>query len=76
MMAHLGAPLEDVVVFGDDSNDLVMFKEEWFTIAMGNATDELKNKASYVTDTNIDKGIYKACKHFGWFNDSVAGNTN
>ena len=29
MMNYLNAPLEDVVVFGDDMNDLVMFDERW-----------------------------------------------
>ena len=58
--------LEDVVVFGDDYNDLVMFKEKWTSIAMGNACEELKEKATYVTKKNIDDGIYLACRHFKW----------
>ncbi|MCF0105430.1 MAG: HAD family phosphatase [Holdemanella sp.] len=66
MMKYLNADIKDVVVFGDDYNDLVMFDEKWTSIAMGNACDELKEKASYVTDTNVDDGIYKACKQFGW----------
>jgi hydroxymethylpyrimidine pyrophosphatase-like HAD family hydrolase len=33
---------------------------------MGNAIDELKKKATYIT-TDCDKdGIYNACVHFGW----------
>ena len=67
MMEHLGAPLDEVVVFGDDFNDLVMFDPTWTNIAMGNACQELKNKASYITDSNVEDGIYKACEHFGWF---------
>lgn len=67
MMAYLDAPLSDVVVFGDDYNDLVMFDSKWTNIAMGNACLELKNKASYITAPNIEDGIYKACEHFGWF---------
>lgn len=66
MIANLGADTKDVVVFGDDYNDLVMFDEQWFSIAMGNACDALKKKAKYVTDTNIRDGIWKACKKFGW----------
>ena len=66
MMEHLNAPIEDVVVFGDDFNDLVMFDKRWFSIAMGNACYALKEKADYVTDLNINDGIYKACKHFNW----------
>ena len=48
MMERLGGPVEDVVVFGDDYNDLVMFDDAWFSIAMGNACDALKKKADYV----------------------------
>ena len=66
MMEHLQAPLEDVVVFGDDYNDLIMFDPRWTSIAMGNACDALKEKASYVTDANVNDGIEKACRHFGW----------
>lgn len=66
MMKYLKAPLEDVVVFGDGVNDLVMFDERWTSIAMGNGVDALKAKATYVTADNTDDGIEKACKHFGW----------
>lgn len=48
-MAHLGASIEDVVVFGDGSNDVCMFLPEWTSVAMGNAIDELKQRADYVT---------------------------
>ena len=66
MVKRVGGSLEDVVVFGDDYNDLVMFKQEWTSIAMGNACDELKDKASFVTKDNIDNGIEYACQYFGW----------
>ncbi len=66
MMEYLNAPIEDVVVFGDDLNDLVMFDPMWTSIAMGNAKEELKKKATYITDKNVNDGIEKACKKFGW----------
>lgn len=66
MMEYLGADTKDVVVFGDDTNDLVMFQKEWLAIAMGNANEQLKEKADYITAKNIDDGIWKACRHFGW----------
>ena len=56
----------DVVVFGDDYNDLVMFDERFYRIAMGNACDELKAKADYITDRNTSDGIYNACRVHGW----------
>lgn len=63
---HLKGDLSEVVVFGDDTNDLVMFSPEWTSIAMGNAHPDLKEKADFVTAKNVDDGIYKACQKFGW----------
>lgn len=66
VMDHFGAPYADAVVFGDGANDLSMFSDEWTSIAMGNAIDALKAKATFVT-TDVDKGgIANACRHFGW----------
>ena len=66
MMEYLGADIKDVVVFGDDYNDMDMFCKDWFSIAMGNGCQDLKDMASYVTDTNVNDGIKKACEHFEW----------
>ena len=65
-MAHLGASIEDVVVFGDGSNDVCMFLPEWTSVAMGNAIDELKQRADYVTTNVDDDGIWNACVHLGF----------
>lgn len=68
MMKILQAPIQDVVVFGDDYNDLDMFdKDLWTGVAMGNACDALKEKATYITDQNVDDGIYNICEKMGWF---------
>ena len=69
MVNHLGGAYEDVVVFGDEKNDLSMFIDEWTSIAMGNAIDELKEKATYVTDDCDKDGIYNACVHFHWIDE-------
>ncbi len=66
MIEHLNGDIKDMVVFGDDYNDLVMFDKRWTSIAMGNAVDILKEKADYVTEDNVNHGIYNACKKFGW----------
>lgn len=66
MMQHLGGNLNDVVVFGDDTNDKVMFDPQWTSVAMGNACQELKDIATYVTDANVDDGIYNICKKKRW----------
>ena len=64
IMDYFKAPYKDVVVFGDELNDLKMFKDEWTSIAMGNGRDELKQLATFVTKNVDDDGIYYACKHF------------
>ena len=61
-----GGKDEDVVVFGDDTNDFAMFKDEWYKVAMGNACDELKEKADFVTKENKDDGILYACVKNNW----------
>ncbi len=71
VMDHYGAPYEDVVVFGDQRNDLSMFyPEEWTCIAMGNACDEVKARATFVTRDVTDDGIAYALQHFGWIDAS------
>lgn len=66
MMDYLEAPCEDVVVFGDGSNDIRMFIGEWFSVAMGNARSALKERADFITKDCDKDGILYACRHFGW----------
>lgn len=69
MMDMLKADYKDVIVFGDSTNDLSMFSDEWYNVAMGNAIDELKEKADYVTSDVDDDGIYNACVKLKLFNN-------
>ena len=55
-----------ILLNGDHRNDLSMFTGEWTGIAMGNAVEELKAKADYVTSDIEDDGIWNACVRFGW----------
>lgn len=66
MMEYMNASLEDIVVFGDGHNDLTMFQLAKTSIAMGNAIDELKEIATYVTKRSDEGGIEDACRHFKW----------
>ncbi len=66
VMQRLGVSDADIVVFGDGMNDRAMFRPEWMSVAMGNAKEELKALAAYVTAPAGEDGIYKACRHFGW----------
>lgn len=66
MMRRLNGNLADVVVFGDGLNDLHMFDPRWTSIAMGNARDELKRQADYITADAAQGGIVQALTHYGW----------
>lgn len=46
-----------IVAFGDNLNDLSMFKEADTKIAVGNANPELKEKADLIIDTNDNNGV-------------------
>jgi 5-amino-6-(5-phospho-D-ribitylamino)uracil phosphatase len=48
---------EHVVAFGDEDNDFEMIEYAGHGIAMGNAIDELKERANDVTLTNEEDGI-------------------
>ena len=67
MLEYVGGEPEDVVVFGDDIGDVNMFDYRFYRIAMGNGCEELKARADYVAERNVDDGIYKACEAHGWF---------
>ena len=67
MLSYAGGRPGDVVVFGDDYNDLVMFDKEFYCVAMGNGCQELKDRADYVAASNVEDGIYRACEAHGWF---------
>lgn len=55
---------EEVMVFGDEQNDLPMFDFAGTAICMGNGSDLAKAHADYVTDTNDNDGIAKALDKF------------
>jgi Cof subfamily protein (haloacid dehalogenase superfamily) len=56
----LGIPANEVATIGDMPNDVLMFRRSGFSIAMGNASDEVKAQASAVTDSYNDEGFAKA----------------
>ena len=60
---RLNIDLKDVIVFGDEENDLSMFKVAGTAVAMRNARDEIKEYADQITvaDHNHD-GIGKTLK--------------
>lgn len=57
LLSYLNIKKEDSLCFGDYINDIAMFKECGYSVAMENASDEVKNIANFVTKSNNDDGI-------------------
>ncbi len=64
MFKHLNLNKENAMAFGDDLNDISMFKKVKYGICLGNGKEEAKKEAYYVTDNIEDDGLYNALKHF------------
>jgi Cof subfamily protein (haloacid dehalogenase superfamily) len=64
LSARFGTPVEEIATIGDQMNDVLMFKKSGFSIAMGNASDEVKAQASAVTASYRDEGFAKAMENF------------
>lgn len=60
LAARLGVPREEIVTLGDMENDVPMFRNSGFSIAMGNASDEVKRLANAATLTNDEDGFAEA----------------
>jgi Cof subfamily protein (haloacid dehalogenase superfamily) len=60
MAKRLGIATDAVATIGDMQNDLPMFRNSGLSIAMGNATDDVKQIATHVTASNEDEGFAKA----------------
>lgn len=60
--SHYGIALQDTVAFGDGGNDITMLRHAGVGVAMGNASDEVKEHADMITDTVDNDGIAKALK--------------
>ena len=61
---HIEVPPEEIATIGDQPNDVLMFKRSGFSIAMGNASDQVKAHASATTDSYNDEGFAKAMERY------------
>lgn len=59
-LTPLGYTKEDMIAFGDAQNDKTMLEYASIGVAMGNATQEIKDIADYITLSNNDDGIVHA----------------
>lgn len=61
---HFAIPPSQIATMGDMPNDVLMFRRSGFSIAMGNASGEVKAQASAVTDSNENEGFANAVRRF------------
>jgi len=61
---RLGLDRRQIATIGDMPNDVLMFRQSGFSIAMGNASDAVKAEASAVTASNEEDGFAKAVENF------------
>lgn len=64
-LSKLGFDMDEIIAFGDSVNDIDMLKSAGIGVAMGNALEEVKQVADYITKSNDEDGIYYALKEFG-----------
>ncbi|UOQ84539.1 Cof-type HAD-IIB family hydrolase [Gracilibacillus salinarum] len=57
---RIGINMSQVMSMGDSLNDIKMIKEAGTGVAMGNAQDEVKQAADWITTTNNQDGVAKA----------------
>lgn len=70
-LKHIGMDRKDSIAIGDGPNDFEMLAYANIGIAMGNAREELKKVADYVTTDINDNGIYHAFVKFGLIKEAM-----
>ena len=64
LQKYWGINEAETLTIGDQNNDIALLKAGGIKVAMGNATEELKSIADYVTDTVFNDGFKKAMEKF------------
>lgn len=67
LLDYLGLSKDEAMAFGDGGNDIEMLEFVKYGIAMGNAGENVKKSASYVTEDVDNDGIYSAFVHYKIF---------
>lgn len=63
MIEHYGDSLAETAAFGDGANDIEMIEHAGFGIAMGNASQELKDAADWVAPSVDEDGLMAGVAH-------------
>lgn len=62
VIRYFNADIKDTIAIGDGFNDLPMFEKAHLSVAMGNAPQEIKDKADIITTSLDEDGVYNAFK--------------
>ena len=60
----LHIPRERIATIGDGPNDVLMFKRSGLSIAMGQAPEEVRKAATFVTGSNDEEGFAEAIERY------------
>lgn len=63
LMYRLNLTAKNLMCIGDSANDLQMFDYAGFSVAMDNACDEIKKRASMITDSCEKNGVASAIEY-------------
>ena len=61
---HLGIDQSEVMAIGDNENDLTMVEYAGIGVAMGNATENVRNMADIITASNEEDGVAKVINEY------------
>jgi transaldolase len=61
---YLRIPMDRIATLGDQPNDVLMFTRSGLSIAMGNASEEVKRQAACVTTSFGEEGFANAVERF------------
>ncbi|QBQ07649.1 Cof-type HAD-IIB family hydrolase [Spiroplasma gladiatoris] len=64
VLPSLNLKQDELIAFGDGHNDLTMIEYSGIGVAMGNAVEELKSRAQFITKTNEEDGIAFALEKY------------
>ena len=64
ILKPFGLTMDNVMVFGDEDNDIDMLTNAAIGIVMANGSTNAKNAADEITDSNDDNGIGNALDRY------------
>jgi Cof subfamily protein (haloacid dehalogenase superfamily) len=64
LSTYAGIPQQQIAALGDQPSDVLMFVRAGLSVAMANASDDVRRQAAYVTASNDDDGFAKAIERY------------